>query len=57
MTFKNDDTPDAITEAYQNLEMLCLNPKCGNFSGNRETKEIVLESPESVVQVVTNRIN
>lgn len=57
MTFKNDDTPETPTEAFQNLEMLCLNPKCSNFSGDKETKDIALDNPVSVFQVVTNKIN
>jgi hypothetical protein len=51
MTFKNDDTPNAQTEAYTNLPMICGNSRCGNF-GRTD-----LSNPTKIVQTVTNRLN
>jgi hypothetical protein len=31
-TFKNDDTPEALTECWINREMVCSNPKCTMYN-------------------------
>lgn len=51
MTFKNDDTPDQKTEAYQNMPMLCTNKNCVKYAGKN------LDMPEKVVEIVTHKIN
>ena len=50
ITFKNDDTPDAQTEAYTNLPLICVNPKCSLFGGKD------LSNPTQIVQTVANRM-
>lgn len=51
VTFKNDDTPDALTEAYTNLPMICTNPECANYGGED------LNHPTKTVEVIAHKIN
>lgn len=57
MTFKNDDTPDAQTEAYMNLPMICINKDCELFGGDKETGTTDLSNPAQIVTTVTNKAN
>lgn len=52
-SFKNDDTADAQTEAYTNLEMVCLNKSL------HDGKDKVVPCPnyEKVIKTVTHKVN
>lgn len=52
-TFKaeQDDSPDTPTEIYSVLDMVCVNPKCPNFSG------VDLDNPKTIVEIVKNKVN
>lgn len=40
---ENDNTPDAPTEVYAEMDMACHNKNCANFDKVLETKRIPIE--------------
>ncbi len=46
--FQSDE---GSTEVYSELKMVCVNPKCGNYSGPD------LNNPLKVAAVVRNKVN
>ena len=48
---EDDDNPDTPTKIFNELSMMCPNPRCGNYHGGQ------LNNPEKVVEVVRNQIN
>jgi hypothetical protein len=50
MTVENDTTPDAVTKVFNNLPMLCINPKCENYCGSDASK------PKAIVETVKNEM-
>lgn len=51
MTFKNDNTADLPTEAYQNHVMVCGNSSCQNYAGKD------LSNPIIIAKTVSHKIN
>ncbi len=49
LTFANDTTPDAPTEAFRNLDMVCVNKICANYAGAD------LQTPKVIVETVQHR--
>ncbi len=49
LTFANDTTPDKATEAYRNLDMVCVNTMCANYAGTN------LQTPNVVVETIKHR--
>lgn len=39
------------TDVYSELTMVCINPKCGNYSGTD------LGNPQKVVTTIKNKVN
>lgn len=49
LTFVNDDTPNTPTEAFRNLDMVCINERCDMYAGKDLTQ------PNKVVDTIKNR--
>ena len=49
LTFTGDDNPDTPTEAYRNLDMVCINERCDMCAGKDLTQ------PSKVVTTIKNK--
>jgi hypothetical protein len=50
ITVLNDDTPDKETEVYNNLPMICINPKCDYYGGTD------LGNPIKTITIIKNKL-
>lgn len=59
ITFEGDNSPETPTKAFNNLPMICTNPQCSFYGGDKQnlSAPIDLDNPKLIVEVLKQALN